>query len=59
MRINIEKGSFTLSLRHMLKARNIEVIELMPPALNTDLGGKGIHEGQPAVIDFVESTSMS
>lgn len=47
--------SFTLSLRHMLKARNIEVIEMIPPALNTDLGGKGIHDGQPAVSDFVES----
>jgi len=32
--------SFTLSLRHLLKSKNIEVIELIPPALNTDLGGK-------------------
>jgi uncharacterized oxidoreductase len=47
--------SFTLSLRHMLKTKNIEVIEMIPPALNTDLGGKGIHDGQPAVSDFVES----
>jgi len=47
--------SFTLSLRHMLRSRNIEVIEMIPPALNTDLGGKGIHDGQPAVSDFVES----
>lgn len=47
--------SFTLSLRHMLKARNIEVIEMIPPALNTDLGGKGIHNAYPAVSDFVES----
>jgi uncharacterized oxidoreductase len=47
--------SFTLSLRHMLKATNIEVIEMIPPALNTDLGGKGIHDGQPAVSDFVDS----
>ncbi len=35
--------SFTLSLRQMVLDRNIEVIELIPPALNTDLGGKGIH----------------
>ena len=28
--------SFTLSLRYMLKSKNIEVIELIPPALNTD-----------------------
>ena len=47
--------SFTLSLRHMLRSTSIEVIEMIPPALNTDLGGKGIHDGQPAVSDFVES----
>ena len=47
--------SFTLSLRHLLKSRNIEVIEMIPPALNTDLGAKGIHDGHPAVNDFVES----
>jgi uncharacterized oxidoreductase len=47
--------SFTLSLRHMLQASNIEVIEMIPPALNTDLGGKGIHDGQPSVSDFIEA----
>ena len=47
--------SFTLSLGQMLKSKNIEVIEMIPPALNTDLGGKGIHDGQPAVSDFVEA----
>lgn len=47
--------SFTLSLRHVLNAKNIEVIEMIPPALNTDLGAKGLHNGQPAVSDFVES----
>jgi uncharacterized oxidoreductase len=47
--------SFTLSLRHLLKPKNIEVIEMIPPALNTDLGGKGIHDGHPSVSDFVES----
>jgi uncharacterized oxidoreductase len=47
--------SFTLSLRHMLKDKNIEVIEMIPPALNTDLGGKGLHDGQPAVSEFVDS----
>jgi len=47
--------SFTLSLRHMLKSKNIEVIEMIPPALNTDLGGKGLHDGQPPVSDFVNS----
>lgn len=47
--------SFTLSLRHSLKASDIEVIEMIPPALNTDLGGKGIHDAHPSVSDFVES----
>jgi len=47
--------SFTLSLRHQLKSTNTEVIEIIPPALNTDLGGKGIHDEHPAVSDFVES----
>lgn len=47
--------SYTRSLRHQLKPDNIEVIEMIPPALNTDLGGKGIHDGQPPVSDFVEA----
>jgi uncharacterized oxidoreductase len=47
--------SFTLSLRYLLKARNIEVIEIIPPALNTDLGGKGIHDFAPPVSDFIDS----
>jgi len=47
--------SFTLSLRHLLKAKNIEVIEIIPPALNTDLGGKGIHDFAPPVSGFIES----
>ncbi len=47
--------SFTLSLRYMLKEKNIEVIEMIPPALNTDLGGKGLHDGQPPVSDFVDA----
>ena len=47
--------SFTLSLRYLLKDRNIEVIEVIPPALNTDLGGKGIHDFAPKVSDFIET----
>ncbi|HEY4111236.1 SDR family oxidoreductase [Puia sp.] len=47
--------SYTLSLRHLLKARNIEVIEVIPPALNTDLGGKGIHNFAPSVNDFIDA----
>lgn len=47
--------SFTLSLRHLLKPKNIEVIEIIPPALNTDLGGKGIHDFAPPVSEFIEA----
>jgi len=47
--------SFTLSLRHQLISSGIEVIEMIPPALQTDLGGKGIHEGHPLVSDFVDA----
>jgi uncharacterized oxidoreductase len=47
--------SFTLSLRQLMKAKNIEVIELIPPALNTDLGGKGLHDYAPPVGDFITS----
>jgi len=47
--------SFTLSLRHILKEKNIEVIEVIPPALNTDLGGKGLHDFAPPVSEFIES----
>lgn len=47
--------SFTISLRHLLKTKNIEVVELIPPALNTDLGGKGLHDHAPPVSDFINS----
>ena len=47
--------SFTVSLRQLLKSKNIEVIEIIPPALNTDLGGKGIHDFAPPVSGFIES----
>lgn len=47
--------SFTLSLRYLLKSKNIEVIEIIPPALNTDLGGKGLHDTAPPVSGFIDS----
>jgi uncharacterized oxidoreductase len=47
--------SFTLSLRYLLKSKNIEVIEAIPPALNTDLGGIGLHTQAPPVSEFIES----
>jgi len=50
--------SFTLSLRHLLKSKNIEVIEIIPPALNTDLGGPGLHNSAPAVSEFIDAVFM-
>ena len=47
--------SFSISLKHLLKEKNIAVIEIIPPALNTDLGGKGLHDTQPPVSDFINS----
>lgn len=47
--------SFTLSTRHLLKEKNIEVIEIIPPAINTDLGGLGIHNDYPPVSEFTEA----
>jgi uncharacterized oxidoreductase len=47
--------SFSLSSQYLLKAKNIEVIEIIPPALNTDLGGKGLHDAAPPVSDFIEA----
>ena len=50
--------SFTLSLRQLLKSKNIEVIEMIPPALNTDLGGKGLHDSAPPVSDFIDAVFL-
>lgn len=50
--------SYTLSLRHILKPKNIEVIELIPPALNTDLGGKGLHDMHPPVSEYIDATFL-
>jgi len=47
--------SFTLSLRHQLKDSKIEVVEIIPPALNTDLGAQGLHSEYPPVSEFIAS----
>jgi len=47
--------SFTVSLRELVRGRGVEVVELVPPALNTDLGGKGLHDHAPPVSGFVDA----
>lgn len=47
--------SFTMSLRHQLRNTAIEVIELVPPAVNTDLGGAGLHTFGVPVGDFADA----
>jgi uncharacterized oxidoreductase len=47
--------SFTMSMQKELENRNIEVIEMIPPALNTDLGGKGLHDWAPPVSGFIDA----
>jgi len=47
--------SFTLSLRHHLAATPIRVIEILPPAVNTDLGGPHLHLHGVPVAEFVDA----
>ena len=46
--------SFTLSLRHQLNDTTIQVIEIIPPAVDTDLGGPGLHTFGVNVNDFAD-----
>ena len=46
--------SFTLSMTKMLQDKGIAVIEIIPPALNTDLGAPGLHDSHPPVSEFIE-----
>jgi uncharacterized oxidoreductase len=47
--------SFTLSLRHQLRDSPVQVIEVVPPAVNTDLGGPGLHTFGADVDAFADS----
>jgi uncharacterized oxidoreductase len=47
--------SFTLSLRHQLKQTSVEVIEIAPPAVDTDLGGPGLHTWGVPLEEFADA----
>jgi uncharacterized oxidoreductase len=47
--------SFTLSLRQQLIDTPISVLEIIPPAVNTDLGGKGLHTSGVDVDEFTSA----
>ncbi len=47
--------SFSTSIRQQLAETSIEVIEVAPPAVNTDLGGVGLHTFGAPVDDFADA----
>jgi uncharacterized oxidoreductase len=47
--------SFTMSLRHQLSGTSTEVIEIIPPAVQTDLGGGGLHTFGAPLDEFTDS----
>lgn len=46
--------SFTLSLRHQFAGTPVEVVEIIPPAVDTDLGGPGLHKFGAPLRDFTD-----
>jgi uncharacterized oxidoreductase len=49
--------SFTLSLRHQLSGTLIDVTEIIPPAVDTDLGGKGLHTFGVPLDEFADAVA--
>lgn len=47
--------SVTLSLRHQLASAGVQVIEIIPPAVNTDLGGPGLHTFGVPLAEFADA----
>jgi uncharacterized oxidoreductase len=45
--------SFTHALRPLLVDTRIQVIEIIPPAVNTDLGGAGLHTSGTPLEEFI------
>ena len=47
--------SFTMSLRLQLTDTNVNIVEVMPTAINTDLGGVGLHTFGVPVDEFADA----
>ncbi|KGR78937.1 SDR family oxidoreductase [Ureibacillus sinduriensis] len=45
--------AFTMTLRQQLENTNVEVVEVLPPAVNTDLGGAGLHTFGAPLNEFI------
>jgi len=50
--------SFTLVLRQLLAGTSIQVIEVIPPAVNTDLGGVGLHTTGTPLEEFIAAVTQ-
>ena len=46
--------SFTMSLRHQLSKTPLKVVEIIPPAVNTNLGGPGLHTNGVPLDEFAD-----
>jgi len=44
-----------MSLRHQLSTAPIRVVEIIPPAVNTDLGGPGLHTFGVPIEEFLDA----
>ena len=47
--------SFTMSLRWQLSGTPVRVYEIIPPAVNTDLGGPGLHNYGVPLDEFADA----
>jgi uncharacterized oxidoreductase len=47
--------SFTMTLRLQMAKTNVDVLEILPPAVNTDLGGPGLHTFGAPLNEFADA----
>jgi uncharacterized oxidoreductase len=50
--------SFTRALRPLLARTKIQVVEIIPPAVNTDLGGVGLHTTGTPLEEFITAVTQ-